>query len=251
MYYILQPFRVLWKVFFLAYFIVSLTVLYPFFNYLFSDKKRFPKAFKLMRGWAFTLITVPGIWMQIERRADLPKGPFIICPNHSSYLDIITMYRVFKKYFVFMGKMELNSWPMFNIFFTKGMNISVDRGNSSQALKAIERAKTELKLGHSVVIFPEGTIPSNAPKMKSLKSGAFLLAMETGYPIVPVTFTTNWKRLQAGAALRVKGGPGPSKVIIHAPLFPKDYAEKGAVQMKQDTFEIINKPLIELYGNNR
>lgn len=203
-----------------------------------------------MRAWAFSLITIPGIWMKIDKKAPLPDGPFIICPNHSSYLDIITMYRVFKKYFVFMGKMELNSWPMFNIFFTKGMNISVDRGNGNQALKAIERAKEELNAGHSVVIFPEGTIPSFAPKMKSLKSGAFLLSVETGYPIVPVTFTTNWRRLQAGAALRVKGGPGPSKVIIHPAIDPKDYGEKGAVQMKQDTFEIINKPLIELYGNN-
>lgn len=227
-----------------------MTLLYPVFNYLFSDRKRFPRAFKVMRAWAFTLITVPGVWMSIKKKAPLPEGPFIICPNHSSYLDIITMYRVFSKYFVFMGKMELNSWPLFNIFFTKGMNISVDRGNSAAAMKAIERAKEELNMGHSVVIFPEGTIPSNAPTMKALKSGAFALSLETGYPIVPVTFTTNWRRLQAGAALKRLGGPGPSKVIIHAPLYPKDYAEKGAAQMKQDTFDIINKPLVELYGNH-
>lgn len=249
MYYILQPFRVLWKIWFLLYFVISLTLLYPLYSYLFADKKRFPLAFKVMRNWAWSLTTVPGIWMSIEKKQALPEGPFIICPNHSSYLDIITMYRVFKKYFVFMGKMELNSWPLFNIFFTKGMNISVDRGNASAAKRAIERAKEELDAGHSVVIFPEGTIPSTAPKMKALKSGAFALSLETGYPIVPVTFTTNWKRLQSGAALKRMGGPGPSKVIIHAPLYPKDYEEKGAVQMKHDTFEIINKPLVELYGN--
>ena len=203
-----------------------------------------------MRYWGMTLIGVPGVWMEIERKGDLPDGPFIICPNHGSYLDIITMYRTFSKYFVFFGKMELNTWPMFNIFFTKGMNITVDRGNASQALKAMERAKDELNNGNSIVIFPEGTIPSSAPKMKSFKSGAFILSIESGYPIVPVTFTTNWKRLQAGAALRVKGGPGPSKAIIHAAIYPKDYKESGVVHMKRDTFEIINKPLIELYGNN-
>ena len=39
-----------------------------------------------------------------------------------------------------------------------------------------------------------------------------------------------------------KGGPGYSNVMMSpAPVYPKDYQEKGVVQMKKDIFEIIEK----------
>lgn len=251
MYYVLQPFRVVWKLFFFAFFANTLILFYPLFNYYLNKPERFPLAFQLMKTWAWWLLGLTGIWMSIDKRAPLPEKPFIICPNHSSYLDIIVMYRVFKDYFVFMGKAEINSWPLFHIFFTKGMNISVDRQSSVGAHGALERAKEEADKGHNIVIFPEGTIPAQAPKLKGFKNGAFKLSMEKNIPIVPVTFLTNWKRLQAGPALRNSGGPGPSKVIIHPPVYPADYAEEGITKMRQDIFDIINAPLKEKYGDQR
>lgn len=177
--------------------------------------------------------------MKIERKGELPEGPFIICPNHSSYLDIITMYRVFRRYFVFMGKVEIVHWPLFGIFFSKGMNIAVDRQSNRGAHDALKRAEAELKLGHSIVIFPEGTIPHTAPRMRAFKNGAFKLSLDQQIPIVPVTFVNNWRRLQSGAVLKRKGGPGFSTVVVHAPVYPEDYADKGVVQLKKDIFEII------------
>ena len=202
-----------------------------------------------MQRWAWWLISVPGIWMDVKTIAPLPEKPFIICPNHSSYVDIITMYRTFKDYFIFMGKTELNDWPLFHIFFSKGMNISVDRATITGAKTAYDRAKDELDNGHNIVIFPEGTIPPFAPKLKPFKNGAFKLAMEKNVPIVPVTFLTNYKRLQAGPALRNLGGPGPSKVIIHPAVYPANYTGKTVSDLRNDIFAIIEKPLIEAYGS--
>lgn len=129
------------------------------------------------------------------------------------------------------------------------MNIAVDRSSNVASHHAFGRAKTEADKGHNLVIFPEGTIPPTVPKMRAFKNGAFKLAIDKNIPIVPVTFLTNWKRLQAGPALKNGGGPGISKVIIHAAVYPKDYAEGGLVKMKHDIFETINKPLIERYGD--
>ena len=107
----------------------------------------------------------------------------------------------------------------------------------------MKKAESELRNGHNIVIFPEGTIPPTAPKMRSFKNGAFKLSLEQNIPIVPVTFVNNWRRLQAGAALMVLGGPGYSNVIIHPPVYPKDYENTNVVKMKKDIFEIIEKPL--------
>lgn len=248
MYYVLQPFRVLWKVWFFVFFAGTMILLYPLLNWALSKEERWPRAFKIMQRWAWWLLSMPGIWMDVKTLAPLPDKPFIICPNHSSYVDIITMYRTFSDYFIFMGKMELNNWPLFHIFFSKGMNISVDRASITGAKTAYDRAKDELDKGHNIVIFPEGTIPPSAPRLKIFKSGAFKLAMEKNVPIVPVTFLNNFKRLQAGPALKNMGGPGPSRVIIHPAIYPADYADKTVNELRSDTFAIIERPLNELYG---
>lgn len=245
----MQPLRVLWKLWFFGVFVIVLVLLYPLFAFLLSNCSRFHFAFRLMRIWAWWILTFVGVWVRVERRAPLPEKPFIICPNHSSYLDIVTMYRIFRGYFVFMGKMEINSWPLFHIFFSKGMNISVNRSSIVEAHSALERAKEEVDKGHNVVIFPEGTIPLNAPRLKPFKNGAFKLAMEKNIPIVPVTFVDNWRRLQAGPALKRRGGPGVSRIIIHPAVHPASYGEKNLAQMKADIFETIEKPLRALYGN--
>lgn len=251
MYYLKQSLRVLWKLWFFAVFANTLVVLYPVFSLLLRKSTRFPIAFRLMRVWSTVLMSTILVWIKIEKKVPLPKKPYIICPNHSSYLDIVSMYRVFGDYFIFMGKMEINSWPLFHIFFTKGMNISVNRKSIIGAHSALERAKEEVDKGNNIVIFPEGTIPLNAPYMKPFKNGAFKLAMEKNIPIIPVTFVTNWRRLQAGPALRRGGGPGVSHVIVHAPVYPADYGAGGMERMKSDIFATIQKPLTKYYGSER
>ena len=224
-------------------------MLYPAFVYLFKKESRFHQAFRLMLMWSQALTFASGLVMDIKRPENMPKSPYLICPNHGSYLDIITMYRVFSDYFIFMGKIEIVKWPFFGIFFTKGMNISVNRESKLGAHEAFERAKRECDNGHNIVIFPEGTIPTTAPKMRAFKNGAFKLSLEKNIPIVPVTFVNNWRRLQAGPALRNSGGPGIFRVIIHPPVYPEAYQALGVVKMKQDIFEIIEKPLRDSYGD--
>ena len=245
---LLQSLRVLWKAWLFIVFALSMVVSYPLFAFLLRKQSRFYRAFHLMRLWSLTLTAFCGIFVRVKKQASLPDGPFIICPNHGSYLDIITMYRVFSRYFLFMGKVEILNWPLFHIFFSSGMNIAVHRQSKREAHRALLKARDEVKKGHNIVIFPEGTIPPTAPKMRAFKNGAFRLSLEENIPIVPVTFLNNWRRLEAGPVLKNLGGPGFSDVIIHAPVFPSEYAEKGEVQYKLDIFETIEKPLRERYG---
>src|SRR5688500_15613146 len=178
----LAPFRILWKLWFSLNFVLSMLVLYPVFLILLSREKWFPAAFRLMKIWAEFLLVVNGIIYKIKYEA-IPdnKTPYIISPNHCSYLDIILLYCIFPNYLIFMGKQELSKAPLFNIFFKK-MNILVDRKSKISAHRAFIRAGKELERKHSVVIFPEGTIPPNTPKLKVFKNGAFRLAIEKQVP---------------------------------------------------------------------
>ena len=187
---------------------------------------------------------IVGIFMQVKNKHYIKKDTtYVITPNHSSYLDIVILYQTFTQYFVFMGKKELASIPVFNIFFKK-MNITVNRSKASSGKKAMDRCANELDKGHSVVIFPEGTIGDDVPKMLRFKNGAFKLAIEKQVPVLPITFLTNYKRLEMGGLFSGKAGPGIAKAIIHEPIPTIGMTQKDLSALSDKVFNVINNELL-------
>ncbi|MBL7892977.1 MAG: 1-acyl-sn-glycerol-3-phosphate acyltransferase [Bacteroidia bacterium] len=249
--------RSLWKLLFVLNFVTGLLVLYPLFYILLSREAWFPMALTLKRFWARWILIVPGIFVSIiEDKAKIktiPK-PCIYCANHSSYLDIVISYIILPDYFVFMGKAELLKAPLFSIFFTRGMNIAVERKSRIGSHQAFLQAAKEIDKGHSMFMFPEGTLSSNG-QLKGFKNGAFKLALDKQLPIVPITFTNNWKLLQNGGFFKALGGPGIAKVIIHEPISTKGYTDTDLVYLLNKTHDAIasglTPPLSKGEGGNK
>lgn len=236
--------RTLWKILFILNFVVGLLVLYPVFYILLSKRKWFPLAFKLKRFWACWILSVPGIFVNIKRNSPeaLPEKA-VYCANHASYLDIIINYIVIDKYFVSMGKQEIDKAPLFRIFF-KEMNILVDRKSKTGSHRAFMRAGQELANGHSVFIFAEGAI-SSWGKLLNFKNGAFRLAIENQVPIVPITYLNNWKLLQNGGFFKSYGSPGVCKVIVHKAIPTVGMTEDDLVSLRTQVRELILTDLNE------
>jgi 1-acyl-sn-glycerol-3-phosphate acyltransferase len=213
-------------------------------RYLLSKPERFPKAFFAMRIHAFFLLFFAGVRLKVSGINNIPQnGAYIICPNHSSYLDIFCLYVIFNKYFVFTGKKEIEKWPLFHIYYTSGMNILVDRGSASGSFKALKRMSLEIEKGNPLVIFPEGTISSKAPQLAPFKSGAFVMAIQKQVPILPITFVTNWKLLSRSGFWKGPAGPGVSTVIIHKPVITTGLQKESSIQLKDKVAHIINSSL--------
>jgi 1-acyl-sn-glycerol-3-phosphate acyltransferase len=246
---LLFPIRFLYKVYFFLYFVLSLVLFYPLFKYLLSKKERFPKAFKLIRIYAKVWLYGSGIFLRVKGRNNIISNqPFLICSNHSSFIDPATLYIIFDQYFVFTGKKEIEKWPLFHIFYTSGMNILVDRHNRLGALKSFKKMMDVIAEGKPLVILPEGTIPQNAPKLGDFKAGAVSIAIQMGIPILPITQTTNWKRLQRGSLFKGNASPGIAEVIIH-PIIPTDgLTKQDADALSLKLKAVINQPLHEKYG---
>lgn len=237
-----QIFGVTWKMLFLLNFVLTLIVLFPLFALFLFNKSWYKYCFKLMRIWANYLIYFDFIWIDKKQLAALPKAPYIICANHTSYLDIVLTYCVFGDYFVFMGKNELRKVPLFNIFF-KDMNILVDRKSATGSHRAFLRAGAEIDKGHCVALFPEGTIAPKAPQMLPFKNGAFKLALEKQVPIVPVTFINNWNLLEDKAFWKSRCRPGIATIVIHPHIETKGMTEEDLLPLKSKVFDTINEPL--------
>lgn len=234
----------IYKVFFGLVFLLTLILLYPFFLFLLHKPERFPKAFKLKRIWAWIICTGSFIFVHIKNRKYLKqvKGPVIICANHASYLDIVVSYIVYPQYFIFMGKAELKSWPLFKIFFTKEMDIAVERSSVTKAARSLDKAKELLLSGQSIVLFPEGGIPnSGKPKMMRFKNGAFKLAMETQTPILPLSYLNNYRIFSDPEHLFMRSHPGIAKVVVHECIHPDQFEDLNS--FKNHVYEVIDGPL--------
>lgn len=243
------PFKLLYKIYNLSYFILILILFYPVFRYFLAKEERFPTAFKVIRFFSQLWLYGIGVFIRVKGKENILKNQaYLICSNHSSYIDPAPLYAIFKQHFVFTGKKEIEKWPLFHIFYTSGMNILLDRHNKVGGLKSLKKMMAVIDAGHPLVILPEGTIPKDAPKLGEFKTGAVAIAIQKQIPIIPVTQTTNWKRLQRSGFIKGASSPGISEVIIHKPISTKGLTRKDTEALQKQLHDVINGPLKKLYG---
>lgn len=246
---ILAPFRIIYKLYHLLYFVIILILFYPIFSILLARKERFPAAFKVIRVFSKIWLFGIGVFIKVKGKENILKGqPYLLCSNHSSYLDPGIIYSIFDEHFVFTGKKEIENWPLFHIFYTSGMNILVDRNHRVGALKSFKRMMEVIDEGLPLMILPEGTIPKDAPKLGEFKAGAVSIAIQKQIPILPITQTTNWKRLQRSGLFKGKASPGRAEVVIHPFISTEGLTRKDTEELQQKLHDIINAPLKEKYG---
>lgn len=120
----------------------------------------------------------------------LPKGPFIVCANHSSHMDtpalMLGLNRPFQDFNMLAAKDHFQPNPNKRSFAQRLMNlILVDREAKPEALKRLlhecEQAKANNKI---LIIYPEGT-RSKEGNLRPFKSGTVYLAYKLNLPIIP------------------------------------------------------------------
>ena len=118
-------------------------------------------------------------------RENIPQGSCLVCGNHTRYSDpifiVLSMGRRDHPYI--MGKAELLKVPVLGWIVKKVGLIPVERGKAD--VKAIKECMRVLKEGKKLLIFPEGTRVKEGEDSDA-KTGAAMLALRTGVPMVPV-----------------------------------------------------------------
>ena len=115
------------------------------------------------------------------------RGPYLICPNHQSYLDAFLVlsvlpFRVFRQLF-FVGASEYFETPFMRAFARATNVIPVDP--NVNLMSAMQAGAAGLRLGKILVLFPEGERSIDG-ELKPFRKGAPILAAYLAVPIVPV-----------------------------------------------------------------
>lgn len=122
--------------------------------------------------------------IQVEGRRWLPPGPKIIVANHANVTDGFLLPFITKEKVHFFIQRETFELPLLGRLLTMADQIPVAVG---QGRHALDIALEKLTMGHVIAIFPEGQL-NHGKEMRRAGTGAALLSIESGAPLVPVGF---------------------------------------------------------------
>ncbi len=160
-------------------------------------------------------------------------GPYIFTPNHQAHIDIAALLGYLPGNNRFASKKELFDEPVLGaVMRTLGM-LPVDRDDPMQSIDVLNRA---LREGHSIIIFPEGT-RSRDGRLLPFKKGAFVAAIEMGYPIVPVIVKGTRRVMPKGGYLSIH--PGNVEIVVKPPIATRGLDYHDRERLRDAVREII------------
>ena len=215
-------------------------LLWPFLYYFSRKPERYPTMNIFRKIWGLLSSAISGIFYSFEYEEAIDwKRPYIICPNHTSNLDITAMSIMVKNNYCFIGKEELLNNFVTRLSF-QTVDIPVNRDSKMSSFRAFKSAAERLQQGMSMVIFPEGKIPDDfPPQLHEFKNGPFRLAIEHKIPIIPVTSLNTWQVLW-DTGLERGSRPGVCKVHVHKVIETAHLTVDDADALRDEVFAIIN-----------
>ena len=109
----------------------------------------------------------------------------VLAPNHQSYLDGFLLTAELPVDVAFVVKGELRDNPLTRVLLNRLGAVFVERFDAERGVADSRRSFEVLESGQSLAIFPEGTF-KRAAGLLPFRMGAFVIAAESGRPIVPV-----------------------------------------------------------------
>lgn len=165
--------------------------------------------------------------IRIEGMENLPdSGPYLLCPNHSSYLDVPALMARLPfpalRTFYWAGLTQ----RLFRNAFLRGMSrigqvFPVDPARGPR--ESLAYAAALLQRGCPVVWFPEGT-RSGDGSLQDFQPGIGLLAGELDVPLISVFIEGTHRALPPGRAIP---RPGPIRIKIGEVKTPDQLKQSG------------------------
>lgn len=169
------------------------------------------------RLWAKLFCILAFVKVEVRGRENITKGQsYVFVANHQGAYDIFSIYGYLNHQFRWMMKKSLERIPLVGYSCRVSGQIYVDNSTPAALQETMATAKERLSHGMSVVVFPEGSRTFTGA-VGRFKRGAYVLAVEFGLPVVPITIDGAFQVLP-----RTKIFPNWGKITltIHEPIHP-------------------------------
>ena len=166
------------------------------------------------RTWSRLILVTTGVRVTVDGLERLEPGrTYVFVSNHQSIYDIPILFWSLPYQLRIIAKESLGDFPFLGWHLRRTGHMLVDRRRPDRA-RIFGWASRLTANGLSLIVFPEGT-RSRDGRVARFKGGGFLLALQAGLPVVPLSIVGSRHVMLKG---RLATYPGSVRLVVHDPI---------------------------------
>lgn len=194
------------------------------------------------RAWSWLILRTTGVEVDVIGLEKLTPGTtYVFVANHSSHYDTPVVFASLPYQVRIIAKQSLALFPVLGWHLKRGGHLFVDRKDPDRT-GILSKWRALVSRGLSLIVYPEGTRTEDG-RVGRFKAGSFLLAIQAGLPIVPLSIVGNRAVMPKG---RLRTEPAHVSLIIHDPIRPPAMADptvQDAKALAECVHDIVAAPL--------
>ena len=198
---------------------------------------------KCARIWSRLILKTTGVRVTVVGAEHLdPSRSYVLASNHQSIYDIPIIFATIPLQLRIVAKASLGWFPFLGWHLRRAGHLLVDRRNPGADI--VDKMKKLVSEAHSLIVFPEGTRSVDG-RLGRFKKGSFLVAIDAGLPVVPVSVAGSRQVMQKG---RLTVRSGDVRVTVHPPIPSAGVAREEVIDFGNRVREIVRSAVDEPYN---
>jgi len=166
------------------------------------------------RTWSRLILRTTGVRVDVRGLERLVPGrTYVFVANHQSIYDIPILFWSLPYQLRIIAKESLGRFPFLGWHLRRTGHMLVDRRRPDREA-IFEWASRLTSQGLSLIVFPEGTRSVDG-SVARFKGGTFLVAIDAGLPVVPISVIGSRHVMLKG---RLATHPGHVRLVVHDPI---------------------------------
>ncbi|MGH9371937.1 MAG: lysophospholipid acyltransferase family protein, partial [Vicinamibacterales bacterium] len=192
------------------------------------------------QAWSRLILRTTGVRVEVTGlgRLDVSRS-YVLASNHQSIYDIPILFASLPLQLRIVSKASLGSFPFLGWHLQRTGHLLVDRRKPGADI--LQKMKRLVRESHSLVVFPEGTRSADG-RVGRFKKGSFLVAVDAGLPIVPVSVSGSRHVMRKG---RLMVCPGDVRVTVHDPVPTAGVTRGSVIELANRVREIVERDVAE------
>lgn len=169
-------------------------------------------AHRCARLWSWLILKTTRVRVTVKGSPPRADASYVFAANHQSFYDIPVIFASLPFSLRIPAKASLGRFPFIGWHLRFAGHLLL--GKNDRAAEVLKKMQRMISDRASLVIFPEGTRSTDGAVLP-LKGGVFLMAIDSGLPVVPLSISGTRHVMRKG---RLMTCPGDVTLTIHEPI---------------------------------
>jgi 1-acyl-sn-glycerol-3-phosphate acyltransferase len=192
------------------------------------------------RAWAWLILKTTGVRVRVSGLEHLERSrSYVVAANHQSIYDIPILFTALPLQLRIVAKDSLGRIPFLGWHLQRTGHLLIDRKHPGAGI--LKRMAALVRAARSLIVFPEGTRSTDG-HVGRFKGGIFLLAIDSGLPVLPISVARSRLVMAKG---RLMVCPEEVAVTVHAPIATTGISREQAREFAEQVREVVRRGVDE------